>query len=111
MPARCPSDCPLVASAKDVAAFNTHSPGGGGSGLAQQVFRSPARIPASEAGRKGLCAAPASEKRYSLSGIVDIRIFYCSDGTVNGQSVDRTPTPQTRSPPPPANQPARAVPS
>jgi hypothetical protein len=57
----------VVASAKDAAAFNTHSPGGGGSGLAQQVFRSPARIPASEAGRKGLCAAPASEKRYSLS--------------------------------------------
>src|SRR3954454_24073491 len=66
MPARCPSDCPVVVTAKDAAAFNTHSPGGGGSGLAQQVFRSPARIPASEAGRKGLCAAPASEKRYSF---------------------------------------------
>ena len=30
------------------AAFNAHSPGGGGSGLAQHVFRSPARIPATE---------------------------------------------------------------
>src|ERR1700722_3009119 len=48
MPARCASGCPEGASAKDVAAFNTHSPGGGGAGLRQHVFRSPARIPATE---------------------------------------------------------------
>jgi hypothetical protein len=48
MPARCASGCPEGASAKDATAFNTHSPGGGGSGLAQHVFRSPARIPATE---------------------------------------------------------------
>src|ERR1700724_2872808 len=48
MPARSASGCPEGASAKDAAAFNTHSPGGGGSGLAQHVFRSPARIPATE---------------------------------------------------------------
>src|ERR1700680_3518744 len=48
MPARCAPGCPKGASANDAAAFNTHSPGGGGSGLAQHVFRSPARIPATE---------------------------------------------------------------
>src|SRR5208283_650488 len=72
MPACCPSDGPVGTSAKDAAAFNTHSPGCGGSGLAQQVFRSPARIPAAESRRHGLCAAPASEKRYSLSRVVEL---------------------------------------
>jgi hypothetical protein len=46
MPAHCPPGCSDGALAKDAAAFNTHSQGGGGSGLAQHVFRSPARIPA-----------------------------------------------------------------
>jgi hypothetical protein len=44
MPARRPPTGPEATSAKDDAAFNTHSLGGGGSGLAQHVFRSPARI-------------------------------------------------------------------
>src|SRR3984893_6971604 len=38
----------------------------GGSGLVQPGFRSPARIPAAESTRRGLCAAPPSEKRYTL---------------------------------------------
>src|SRR5438270_376380 len=42
-----------------------------GSGLVQPVFRSPARVPPAESTRKVLCAAPPSEKRYTLS---DIRI-------------------------------------
>src|SRR5271165_739700 len=50
-------------------AFNAHSSGDGGSGLVQPVFRSPARIPAAETTRRGLCAAPPSEKRYTLSRI------------------------------------------
>jgi hypothetical protein len=48
---------------EDAAAIKTHSPGRGGSGLAQHVFRSPARIPATEPQWEGLCAAPPSEKR------------------------------------------------
>ena len=36
-------ECPDGAPAKGPAAFNAHSPGGGGSGLVQSVFRSPAR--------------------------------------------------------------------
>ena len=47
-PARHTPDCPEGASAKDATASKTHSPGGGGSGLAQHVFHSPARIPATE---------------------------------------------------------------
>src|ERR1700674_1244406 len=46
--------------------FNAHSPGAGGSGLVQYVFRSPARNPARQSSRRGLCAAPLSEKRSSL---------------------------------------------
>src|SRR5439155_22864570 len=38
-----------------------------GSGLVQPVFRSPARVPPAESTRKVLCAAPPSEKRYTLS--------------------------------------------
>jgi hypothetical protein len=53
--------------AKGPDAFNAHSPGGGGSGLVQPVFRSPARIPPAESRRRGSCAAPPSEKRYTLS--------------------------------------------
>src|ERR1700719_4648979 len=49
--------------------FNAHNPGDGGSGLVQPVFRSPARIPAAQATRRGLCTAPPSEKRYTLSHI------------------------------------------
>jgi hypothetical protein len=41
-------DCLDGAPAKDPGAFNTHSPGGGGSGLVQHIFRLPARIPALE---------------------------------------------------------------
>ena len=59
--------CPDGAPAKDPAAFNAHSPGGGGSGLVQHVFRSPARIPTAEPPRGGPCAAPPSEKRYSFN--------------------------------------------
>jgi hypothetical protein len=46
------------------AGFNAHSSGGRGSGLVQYVFRPPARIPAAEPVRRGLCAAPPGEKRY-----------------------------------------------
>jgi hypothetical protein len=42
-------------------AFNAHSPGGG-SGLAQPVFRSPARIPPPEPSWGGRCAAPSKRK-------------------------------------------------
>src|SRR5208283_5632462 len=48
--------------------FNAHSRGGGGGGLVQYVFRSPARKPARQSSRRGSCAAPLSEKRSS---------FYC----------------------------------
>src|SRR5437763_9159767 len=61
--------CPGAPPANVRGAFNAHSPGDGGSGLVQPVFRSPARIPAAESIRKGLCAAPPSEKRYTLSYI------------------------------------------
>ena len=43
------------------------------SDLAQHVFRSPARIPATESQRTGLCAAPPSEKRSTLSCIRSAR--------------------------------------
>src|SRR5260370_42427964 len=46
--------------------FNAHSRGGGGGGLVQYVFRSPARNPARQSSRRGSCAAPLSEKRSSL---------------------------------------------
>jgi hypothetical protein len=46
--------------------FNAHSPGAGGSGLVQCVFRSPARNPPIESSRRGSCAAPLSEKRSSI---------------------------------------------
>ena len=62
MPARCPPECPDGASAKDAAAFNAHSPGGGGSGLAQHVFRSPARIPATESRTDGSVRRAAKRK-------------------------------------------------
>src|SRR6266436_3176782 len=58
--------CPGAPPANVRGAFNAHSPGDGGSGLVQPVFRSPARIPAAETTRKDLCAAPPSEKRYTL---------------------------------------------
>ncbi len=47
--------------------FNAHSQDGGGSGLVQHVLCSPARIPAADHSRRGLCAAPASIKRCTLS--------------------------------------------
>src|ERR1700674_909097 len=49
--------------------FNAHSPGAGGNGLVQYVFRSPARNPPIESSRRGSCAAPLSEKRSSLSRV------------------------------------------
>jgi hypothetical protein len=61
--------CPGRPTSKRPGAFNAHNPGDGGSGLVQPVFRSPARIPSAESTRKGLCAAPPSEKRYTLSGL------------------------------------------
>ena len=60
-------ECPDNAPAKDPEAFKPHSPNDWGSGLVQPVFRSPARIPATESKRTGLSAAPPSEKRYTLS--------------------------------------------
>src|ERR1700730_10885766 len=53
--------------------FNAHSPGAGGNGLVQYVFRSPARNPPIESSRRGSCAAPLSEKRSSLEGISRMR--------------------------------------
>src|SRR4051794_14340027 len=47
-------------------AFNANRPGGG-SGLVQPVFRSPARVPAWVSSRGESCAPPPSEKRSSLS--------------------------------------------
>jgi hypothetical protein len=44
--------CPTSKTSR--VAFNAHSPGDGGSGLVQPVFRSPARIPAAESTRRGL---------------------------------------------------------
>ena len=63
--------------------FNPHSPGAGGSGLVQYVFRSPARNPPIESSRRCSCAAPVSEKRSSfcyaggvaLNGIANRRII------------------------------------
>jgi hypothetical protein len=50
--------------------FNAHSPGAGGSGLVQYVFRSPPRNLPIESSRRGSCAAPLSEKRSSLCKII-----------------------------------------
>jgi hypothetical protein len=79
MPASSPPECPEGASAKDAVVFNTHSPGGGGSGLAQHVFRSPARIPATES-RKGPPVRRAA-KRTLYVVIVSVRplipFLYC----------------------------------
>src|ERR1700719_2770087 len=60
---------PRCPTSKRPGAFNAHNPGDGGSGLVQPVFRSPARTPSAESTRKGLCTAPPSEKRYTLSRI------------------------------------------
>src|ERR1700677_2262305 len=60
-------ECPDGSPAKGPAPFNAHSRGGGGSGLVQSVFRSPARPPAWVPLREGSCAAPPSEKRSTLS--------------------------------------------
>jgi hypothetical protein len=70
---RCPTG-------KRPGAFNAHSPGDGGSGLVQPVFRSPARIPAAESTRRGLCAAPPSEKRYTLTLYAITRMILNLDG-------------------------------
>src|SRR5260370_42306785 len=64
---RPPPAMPRCPTSKSPGASNPHSPSDGGSGLVQPVFRSPARIPPAESTRKGLCAAPPSEKRYTLS--------------------------------------------
>src|ERR1700687_121897 len=60
---------PGAPPAKRPGAFNAHSPGDGGNGLVQPVFRSPARIPTAESSRRGLYDAPPSEKRSTLSRI------------------------------------------
>src|SRR5712672_3069821 len=72
--------CPGAPPANVRGAFNAHSPGDGGSGLVQPVFRSPARIPAAESSRRGLCAAPPSEKRYTLSHISAVAMPPSSGG-------------------------------
>src|SRR5215467_15631061 len=59
---------PLPAPSALPMAFNTHS-SARGSGLVQHVFRSPARLPAPAEAHGGACAAPPSEKRYSLPAI------------------------------------------
>ena len=82
MPARCPPECPDGASAKDAAAFNTHSLGGGGSGLAQHVFRSPARIqprspewgPVRRAAKRKTLYVIISEKAGSRAGVPTERV-------------------------------------
>jgi hypothetical protein len=61
--------CHDSAPATNPAAYNAHKPAGA-SGLVQHVFHSPARIPVAEPPRGDLCAAPPSEKRYSLSSNV-----------------------------------------
>jgi hypothetical protein len=61
-------ECPNVRSTPVPEAFNTHRHDGRGSGLVQDVLRSPARIPAAESRRRGLCAAPANVKRSTLCG-------------------------------------------
>lgn len=57
MPAVALRIVPCVHRRRAAAAFNTHSLGGGGSGLAQPVFHSPARISATESG--GPCPGAA----------------------------------------------------
>ena len=86
MPARCASGCPEGASAKDAAAFNTHSPGGGRSGLAQHVFRSPARIQATESRTGRPVRRPA--KRKTLYVIACKAIFRLAIGVVSSESCD-----------------------
>src|SRR6267143_1201709 len=82
--------CPGAPPENVRGAFNAHSPGDGGSGLVQPVFRSPARIPPAESSRRGLCAAPPSEKRYTLSRPSgELRTApYCSTKT-NARRADR----------------------
>src|SRR5215469_9345688 len=63
---------PLPAPSALPMAFNTHS-SARGSGLVQHVFRSPARLPAPAEAHGGACAAPPSEKRYSLSWVRALR--------------------------------------
>jgi hypothetical protein len=53
--------CPDTATAKDPPAFNAHSQGGGGSGLVQSVFRSPARIPITDP--RGKSCAPRRQAK------------------------------------------------
>jgi hypothetical protein len=57
--------CPGSAPARDPAAFNAHRLGTGASGLVQHVFHLPARILIGTP-REDLCAAPPSEKRFTL---------------------------------------------
>jgi hypothetical protein len=45
------SERPKRRPTRKPAVFNAHSPGGGGSGLVQPVFRSPARAPEAESMR------------------------------------------------------------
>jgi hypothetical protein len=63
-------ECPDVFSTRVPEAFNTHRQDGRGSGLVQDVLRSPARIPAAESRRRGLCAAPANVKRCTFSRVI-----------------------------------------
>jgi hypothetical protein len=63
-------ECPDGAPSDDPAAFKAHSLSGGGSGLVQSVFRSPARPRTWVPPRRGSCAAPPSEKRSALSRVI-----------------------------------------
>jgi hypothetical protein len=62
-------ECPDVFSSRVPEAFNAHRQDSRGSGLVQDVLRSPARIPAAESPRRGLCATPANVKRSAFSRI------------------------------------------
>ena len=61
---------PNVFSARGREAFNAHRQDGRGSGLVQDVLCSPARTPAAESRRPGLCAAPANIKRSTFSRVI-----------------------------------------
>jgi len=65
--------------------FNAHSPGAGGSGLVQYVFRSAARNPPIESSRRGSCAAPLSEKRSSFGDTTLARESRCIEMTAQCQ--------------------------
>src|SRR6267142_2815900 len=88
--------CPGAPPANVRGTFNAHSPGDGGSGLVQPVFRSPARIPAAESSRRGLCAAPPSEKRYTLSQNSKFINIKAIDQFICDRAIGETDVPGTR---------------